>query len=42
MIDIDYSTFTGAVFWLSLLSVFAGTAVNITGIKPTVTSALHA
>jgi hypothetical protein len=24
MIDIDYSTFTGAVFWLSLLSVASG------------------
>ena len=26
MIDLDYSTFTGAVFWLSLLTVAAGIA----------------
>jgi len=32
MIDIDYSTFTGAVFWLSLLSIPAGTAIEITRI----------
>ncbi len=30
MIDIDYSTLTGAVFWLSLLSVFSGIAVKLT------------
>ncbi len=30
MIDIDYSTFTGAVFWLSLFSVFSGVAVRLT------------
>jgi hypothetical protein len=29
MVDIDYSTFTGAVFWLSLLSVAAGTAIKM-------------
>jgi hypothetical protein len=29
MIDIDYSTFTGAVFWLSLLSAAAGTAISL-------------
>jgi hypothetical protein len=33
MIDIDYSTFTGAVFWLSLLSVAAGIAIKMTRIK---------
>ena len=31
-IDIDYSTFTGAVFWLSLLSVAAGIAIRMTKI----------
>lgn len=30
MIDTDYSTFTGAVFWLSLLSVVAGIMIKIT------------
>jgi hypothetical protein len=34
MIDIDYSTFTGAVFWLSLLGVAAGIAIKMTRIKP--------
>ena len=29
MIDTDYSTFTGAVFWLSLLSVAAGFAIKM-------------
>jgi len=29
MVDIDYSTFSGAVFWLSLLSVAAGTAIRM-------------
>lgn len=29
MFDIDYSTFTGAVFWLSLLSVAAGIAIKL-------------
>ena len=29
MIDIDYSPFTGAVFWLSLLSLAAGTATKM-------------
>lgn len=29
MIDIDYSTFTGAVFWLSLLSLAAGIAIRM-------------
>ena len=33
MIDIDYSTFTGAVFWLSLLSVVAGISIKVTRIK---------
>ena len=33
MIDIDYSTFTGAVFWLSLLSIVAGIAIKMTRIK---------
>ena len=32
MIDTDYSTFTGAVFWLSILSAVAGTAIEITRI----------
>ena len=32
MIDIDYSTFTGAVIWLSLLSIAAGTAIKLTRI----------
>ena len=32
MIDMDYSTFTGAVFWLSLFSIGAGTAVTVTKI----------
>ena len=30
MIDLDYSTFTGAVFWLSLLSVIAGITIKMT------------
>src|SRR3990170_9021027 len=30
MIDIDYSTFTGAVFWLSLLNLGAGIAIKVT------------
>jgi hypothetical protein len=30
IIDIDYSTFYGALFWLSLLNVSAGFAVKIT------------
>ena len=34
MIDIGYSTFTGAVFWLSLLSVAGGIAIKMTKIKP--------
>ena len=34
MIDIDYSRFTGAVFWLSLLSVAGGIAIKMTKIKP--------
>jgi hypothetical protein len=34
MIDIDYSRFTGAVFWLSLLSVAGGIAIKMTRIKP--------
>ena len=29
MIDIDYSTFTGVVFWLSLFSIAAGIAVKM-------------
>jgi len=29
MVDIDYSTFTGAVFWLSFLSVAVGTAIRM-------------
>ena len=29
MIDTDYSTFTGAVFWLSLLSIAAGIAIKV-------------
>jgi hypothetical protein len=29
MIDIDYSTFYGALFWLSLLNVCAGFAVKV-------------
>ncbi|HKZ88623.1 MAG TPA: hypothetical protein VJ066_05645, partial [Candidatus Bathyarchaeia archaeon] len=29
MIDMDYSTFTGAVFWLSLLSIAAGIAIKV-------------
>jgi hypothetical protein len=33
MIDIDYSTFTGAVFWLSLLSVGIGIAIKMTRIS---------
>ncbi len=32
MINIDYSTFTGAVFWLSLLSIVAGIAIKVTRI----------
>ena len=34
MIDMDYSTFTGAVFWLSLLSLGAGIAIKVTRIFP--------
>jgi len=30
MIDIDYSAFTGAIFWLSLLSIIAGVAIEMT------------
>jgi hypothetical protein len=33
MIDTDYSTFTGAVFWLSLLSVASGIAIKMTRIR---------
>ena len=33
MIDIDYSTFTGVVFWISLLSVVAGISIKVTRIK---------
>ena len=33
MIDIDYSTFFGAVFWLSLLSIVAGIMIKMTRIK---------
>lgn len=33
MIDIDYSMFTGAVFWLSFLSIVAGIAVKMTRFK---------
>jgi hypothetical protein len=33
MIDIDYSTFTGAVFWLSFLSIVAGIAIKMTRFK---------
>ena len=33
MIDTDYSTFTGAVFWLSLLTVVAGIAIKVTKLK---------
>ena len=33
MIDIDYSTFTGTVFWLSLLSIAAGISIKTTRIK---------
>jgi hypothetical protein len=33
MIDTDYSTFTGAVFWLSLLSVASGITIKMTRIK---------
>jgi hypothetical protein len=33
MIDTDYSTFTGAVFWLSLLSIASGIAIKMTRIK---------
>ena len=29
-IDMDYSPFTGAVFWLSLLSIAAGIAIKVT------------
>ena len=32
MIDTDYSTFFGAVFWLSLLSVVAGIAIKMKSI----------
>jgi hypothetical protein len=34
-IDIDYSPFTGAVFWLSLLSVAAGITIKMTRIFTT-------
>lgn len=30
MIDIDYSTFIGEVFWLSLLSIIAGVTIRMT------------
>ena len=30
MIDIDYSTFTGAVFWLSIFSIAAGITIKVT------------
>ena len=30
MIDTDYSTFTGAVFWLSLLTIIAGITIKMT------------
>ncbi len=33
MIDIDYSTFSGAVFWLSLLSIITGIMIKMTRIK---------
>jgi hypothetical protein len=33
MIDTDYSTCTGAVFWLSLLSVASGITIKISRIK---------
>ncbi len=33
MIDTDYSTFTGAVFWLSLLSVATGIASKVARVK---------
>ncbi len=33
MVDTDYSTFTGAVFWLSLLSVAAGVASKVARVK---------
>jgi hypothetical protein len=33
MIDIDYSTFSGAVFWLSLLSIVTGIMIKITRLK---------
>ncbi len=36
MIDTDYSTFTGAVFWFSLLSVAAGVASKVPRIKRSV------
>jgi len=32
MIDMDYSIFTGAVFWMALFSIGAGTAVTVTKI----------
>ncbi len=32
-IDIDYSTLTGAVFWLSLLTVASGITIKISRIK---------
>lgn len=35
MIDLDSSTFTGAVFWLSILSVAAGTAIKMAKIFAT-------
>ena len=31
MIDLDYSVFTGAVVWLSLLNIVAGLAIRATG-----------
>ena len=33
MIDTDYSTFAGVLFWLSLLSVVAGIAIKVTKLK---------
>ncbi len=30
--DLDYSIFTGAVFWLSLLNIVAGLAIRVSGL----------
>ena len=35
MIDIDYSAFTGVVFWLSLLTVAVGIGIKMTNIYTT-------